>query len=436
MPFGIPAPVEQVVQTGSSLTIAELTARSGAKPRTVVLTGGGLPFMGAEWGSQLVMKTTWYPGNAAEATQQILVPIELPSQWEGMWRRTILSRAPAKYTDETGEQQEVIDPHLLREIIETIHRQGARLRVTWAVSGKMLIGNPKDERGTSQDVRIVREGRISQFATPIERHTDIRWRATFEWMSRGGTSDRVVRSSSDEDPGAAANALQASVLASIEAQNTTIITKRADVPLSATNLTLGKLESLADLPRKAVERYTRSLQKLVNDVKRVGDIGRKFALTPVTVQNGLLDFARNTTAVANQFVTDIDRTPPELLTNKYKTQDLLRSSRYFGNMIVAAQANAARGRDLADRIRKKQVSMPNTGVMTVRDSASSRAGDIIAIHITKDGETPQRVAQKYYGNADRSIDILRANRLPWHTPTFTRGTKLVIPVLVNKTTNV
>lgn len=391
--------------------------------------------MGAEWGSQLVMKTTWYPGNAAEATQQILVPVEVPSQWEGVWRRTTLSRAPARYTDETGEETEIVDPHILREVFEDIHRAGARLRVTWAVTGKMLIGNPKDKRGTNQDVRIVREGRISSFSTPIERHTDIRWRGVFEWMSRGGTSDRVVRSNQDRDPGAAANALQASVLAAIAAQDVVIKKARPDVRLSATAFTLGKLESLADLPRKAVERYTRNLQRVVNDVKRVGDIGRKFATAPVTVQNSLLDFSRNTMAVANQFVTEIDQTPPELLSQKYKLQDMMRSAKYFGNMVVAAQNNSSAARDLAERLRKSQAAMPNTGSMTVRDSASTRAGEIIGIYVTKDGDTPQRVAQRYYGNPDRSIDILRANRMPWHTPTFRAGTKLVIPAIA-RTTNV
>jgi hypothetical protein len=435
MPFGIPAPPDQVVVTGSSLTITELTGRAGGGPRTLVLLGSGLPLMGAEWGSQLNMKTTWYPGNAAEATQQVLVPIELPSQWEGAWRRTLLSRTPALFTDETGETIQIVDPHILREVFEDMHRAGARLRVTWAVSGKMMVGDPKDGRGTVQDVRIIREGRVQQFVTPIDKHTDIRWRATFEWVSRGGTSDKVVRSRQDEDAGAAANALQASVNAVI-ARGIEARFSRTETRLSTSKLTLGKLETLADAPRKITERFTRQLQRVINDVKRTADIGRKFALAPVTVANGMLDFARNTTAITNQFIDQMDRTPPELLSNKSKTQDLMRSSNFFANMIIATQSTARAGQDLAERLAKTQAAGINTAALKVRDSAGSRKGHIIGIYICKEGDTPERVSMRYYGNPDRGTDILRANRLPWHLPLFTKGQKLVIPVLANKATNI
>ena len=102
MPFGV-IPLDQLFNYGSSLTIEELgPAGPDFQPRKIVLIGPALPFQGAEWGFENQIVTTWYPGNGQEATQQNLGPREMPSAWEGEWKRTLMGKSPSIFIDEGG----------------------------------------------------------------------------------------------------------------------------------------------------------------------------------------------------------------------------------------------------------------------------------------------------------------------------------------------
>ena len=115
---------------GSEIAIEELTATEvGLLPRKLVLRGPSLPFMGAEWATEQNVKTTFYTGNR-EGTQQVLGPREVPSTWQGEWRRTMLGHDPAAYFDEFGANNAIVSPHILREIVDSILIGGAKLRVT------------------------------------------------------------------------------------------------------------------------------------------------------------------------------------------------------------------------------------------------------------------------------------------------------------------
>lgn len=431
------------------MTIEELgPSGPGFQPRKVVLLGPSLPFMGAEWAFENNIITTWYPGNATEATQQNLGPREMPSTWEGIWRRTLMGKSPTIYTDEAGASHRLIHPHVLREILEDIARTGVRLRVTWAVRGKEgggqrttgssrsfnLDGTVRLDRilsgdTTDIDVKIVREGRIKTFRTPIDRHTDIRWTIEFHWMSRGGRQDKAASVREDDDAATAAQALEASVNATIEATNEKIRSSTRLIRKSATRLTLGQLENLANAPLKLVTSLTRKLQQNVNSFKRIGDIAKKLRSQPFSIANAVVDFARNTTAIANNFLNDMGRRPPEQNSLKLKVSALLRSANTFNKISNGVVLNARRGYELDTTIRQILVSGANRGALSVRASTSTRAGDIIAIHISKTGDTPQTVSKKYYGNADQGVSILRSNRMSWFTPSFRPGQILIIPAL-------
>ncbi len=414
----------------STLTIEEIAGRSGRKPRILVLTGGGLPFQGATWDSELVMKTTWYAGNAAEATQQILVPVDMPSQWEGMWRRTILAVSPAVYTDETGEVSSVVEPHVLREIVENIHRLGSKIRVTWAVSGTVIVGDPKKGIARPEDIRIVRVGRIKAFGTPIEKHTDIRWHATFEWSGRGTEQQRVANVDGRNDAEAAANALDAALVAAVnEAYNRTWVNKNFDVRKSATRITLGQLEAFADAPRQAVETYTRKLTTVVNDFRRIAEFQRQVAGAPVAIANTAIDFARNALFIVNDFTAQTGRTPAEQMTLKNGVRDLLRAWNQTQRIAESALFQAGAAIDLAGAMRKTRFPVGLTGALSVRESDGTRAKDVIAVHVCRVGDTPVSLSKRYYQNPDRGVDILRANRLEWHLSVFVPGKVLIIPLL-------
>lgn len=425
-------PFDQQFSFGSSLTIEELgPSGPGNKPRKIVLIGPSLPHQGAEWGFENQITTTWYPGNGTEATQQNLGPREMPSAWEGEWKRTLMGKTPSKYSDETGQESIIISPHVLREVFEDIARAGVRLRVTWNVQGTSAIGNPRAKNAKLERFAIVREGRVKQFRTPITRHTDIKWNVEFHWMSRGGQTDRVASVRGDSDLATASNALQSSILATTSFGNAALVSSIPKLRLSATHFTLGQLENIVGAPLRLVTSMTRKLQSIVSDFKRVGDIVNKIRSTPFAIANTIVDFARNTTAVANAFVDEMGRKPPEQLALKTKVSDVLRATNYFAKVSNAAVLNARQGYELDNKTRQILVSGGNRGALTVRQSASTRAGDIIAIHISKTGDTPQRVSSKYYSNPDQGSVILRSNRLPLYTPSFRPGQILIIPALTN-----
>lgn len=448
MPFGFEA---SPVGYGSSLVIEELgPAGPDFRPRKVTLVGPSLPFMGAEWAVANNLVTTWYPGNSAEATQQVLGPRELPSTWEGEWNRTRMGRRPAIYSDESGVERRIVSPHLLREAVEAIVRAGVRLRVTWAVSGQEAVGstvggsfprrNPDGtvvaERSVALDTRpidvqIVREGRVATFRTPIDRHSDIRWSLEFHWYGRGGKQDKTASVREDEKADQAAAALEATVNATVAATLTAIVNSTPDVRKSATRFTLGHLENLASTPTRLVTQLTRQLQQNVSNFRRVGEIGKRVAAQPLAVQQAIIDFARNTKTAANDYQDLLGRRPAELNTNKLRVAAMLRAQNTFARISQTAARNARQAYELEVAQRDAVVSGGNRGALTVRESSTTRAGQLIAIHVTKERETPQTVSVRYYGNPDQGVAILRANRLPYHQPSFRPGTILVIPAVTN-----
>lgn len=446
MPFGAN---EQSLGQASSITIEELgPSGPGLQPRKVVLLGPSLPFQGAEWAFENNLVTTWYPGNGDDGSQQNMGPRELPSSWEGKWSRTLMGKAPSTYSDETGTVNRVISPHLLREVIESIGRAGVRLRVTWAVIGAERVGqqtagfttskNPdgtvRRDRVLNRSLRdtrfkIVREGRIKTFRTPFDRLSDVRWTIEFAWVGRGAAQSKVATVRENEDAAKATQAIVASVNATIAAATTKIFRAEPKIRKSATRFTLGQLENLAAAPTRLTTALTRKLQQNVSDFKRIGDIAAKFESQPLSVTNAVMNFARNTTSVANRFADQMGRRPAEQQSLKTKVSAVLRTTNYFAGVSNAAALNASRGQDLGAAVRRTLVSGANRGAVSVRASSTTRAGEILAIHVAKTGDTPQTVSLRYYGNADQGVAILRANRMPYHQPTFAPGVILVIPSL-------
>ncbi len=413
------------------MTIEELTPTSpGGQPRKVVLLGPSLPFQGAEWGSDSRVLTTWYPGNGVEGSQQNLGSTELPSSWQGEWNRTRMGRAPTIVYDETGTAGAIIDPSELWVLLDDIRAAGARLRVTWSVKGKSLIGDSGSGKSVNESFEVVREGRIKSLRAQVIRHTDITWTAEFHWVSRGGKQQKVANVRREDDLALATSAVNQAIALCV-INDAKIASVKAGIRLSATHLTLGQLEALANAPNALVKDTLRKLTYNVNQFKRIANIAKTLATTPFSVANSVLDFARNTTAICNQFVDEIGRLPAELKVNKSKVSDLTRATKHFGLVTTNMQSAARQASALDQKLRNVLVAGANRGALSVKESSTTRGGDIIAIHVCKQGDTPQRVSQKYYGTVDQSDGILRANRLPLFTPTFRPGLPLIIPALAN-----
>jgi hypothetical protein len=435
--LSLPIPSDQLANLGSSVTIEELEPTTpGGKPRRLILVGGALPLAGqADWAGESSLVTTWYPGNGVEASQQLLGSKLASSSWTGEWNRTRMGRAPSYLFDETGAQRSIVDPTELYLAIEDFREAGARLRVTWSVKGREILGtnlSSAEPTDRSVDFEIVREGRIKTFKINPDRATDVKWTIQFDWSSKGGRIDRVASVRRDEDLALASTAATRAIDALDFYVDTKIVSVKKGARLSAGRLTLGQLESLANAPLKAVNAAMAKLRYNVNQFKRAGDLARKLASTPFALANSVLDFARNTTAIANQFVDSFGRTPPELLATKQKVADLARATKYFGGIEQGMRGAASAASALDVRMREALVAGANRGALTVKESSTTRQGELIAIHVCKAGDTPQRVSQKYYRNPDQGEAILRANRRPLHTPTFRPGLILIIPALTNR----
>ncbi len=395
----------------------------------MTLRGTGLPFQGATWGSQLHIVTDWYPGNGDDATQQVLGPRDPPSAWEGMWSRTLLGREPISFVDEGGQLQELVDPIEIHEQFESMQRNGARLRVTLAVRGGSVSGNVIDNNDIKvTNFRIVREGRCPSFEIKYKRHDMLGWSMQWEWAGRGGKR-RVADARKDSDlqtasvdVEAAVNAMQAIVDGKIKSIKSTIRS-------SASTLTLGRLESVADSVTRSVNDALRGLRRQVNTFKQVGDLAAKIQRTPLAVANATIDFSRNTIVIANQFVQREGQIPAEVGSVKDRVADILRAKNYSWQSSEAASRTATSAWILDAKLRKVLAAGSNTGALTVKDSASTRAGQVQAIYICRVGDTPQNVSQKFYQTPDHGIDILRSNRLPWMVPKFFPGQILIIPSL-------
>jgi len=416
----------------STLIIEETgPAGPGKKPRRIVLLGSGLPFMGSEWAFENNVITTWYPGNPVEATQQNLGPRELPSTWQGDWRRTRLSRTPCRFTNDQGAEVSIIDPQGLREAFELIGRSGIRLRVTWSVNANEGQGNSASGFSQLKNTQILREGLIKNAHFSFIRHTDIGWTVEFNWASRGGTQDRVVSVRSDEDLDAASNALLVNAAGINFALESSIVKAKKDVRKSAVKFSLGQFEALANAPLQAVNSFNRQIQQNVSQIKQLGSVINTFRTQPAAITGSFINLAKNTQSIAINLIDTLGRQPPEVQANKTRVASLLRANRYFASVAEQARLTAESSRDLALRLRAPLVQRGGAPVISVQESQTTRAGQVLGVHVCHEGDTPQKVSIQYYKTPDHGSDILRANKLPLYQPSFLPGAVLIIPALGN-----
>jgi phage tail protein X/stage V sporulation protein SpoVS len=404
----------------SSVTIEELTAGPGLQPRMVLLQGPSLPFQGAGWAGENAVVTEWYAGNGDEATQQNLGPSEKPSTWQGRWARTMMGKAPSLARDSSGAVITLVDPDALRERLEDLLRGGTRLRVTWSQAS-----DSPSSRG-----KLVREGRASAWEFKYVRVQDVEWTITFDWQSRGA---RVQTVTSVRDGALDASAAQMSIAATDLANQlatAAFIQSNSAIYKSATQLTLGQLESIAAAPSAVANSLQRSVLQVEDKMKQVVTIAQTLESQPQAVTAAAVNIAKNAVALAQQFVDQMGEVPFETMqtAGKGSVHDLLRSYRYFGRTSEAAYAAALAAQEVVRQLQQRAPSAPGAGGISPQ-SATAQEGDMLTVYVTKDGDTPARISLRFYGSMDHGVDILQANRLPWHQPTFPKGKPLFIPRL-------
>lgn len=382
------------VQQSSTIVIEELT---GDK-RKVGLIGAALPFQGAAWGSQMRLSTKWYVGNNAEATQQVLGPIELPSEWEGEWNTTRMIVDPSWFTSAAGApQQAIVRASTMREILDVLFNAGTRLRVTWST-------------GSDDDARsIMREGRAAEWTFKHIRMDDIQWQIKFEWISRGRVMQRAI-ALRGEDVDAAVRDAKAkfadAVSKALSDQASAKQSKRAQNP-PATTFTLGDIEAFANGPMKMLQSFTRFGDAITNRLKHIGDLALKMRGLTAELAGECVDTATNAVAVCTQFCDAISQPAPETLALQNKVSNLLQTTSYFGS----AEDNVNEATDsavvLLERSRDRGASRP-TG--SGRTKSSAAPADIIGVWIARKGDTYASISLMFYQTPDYGYAIAKVNK--------------------------
>jgi hypothetical protein len=399
----------------SSLVIKELT---GLK-RVVTLRGPSLPFQGATWGGLLRVTTTWYPGNAAEATQSVMGPADKPSTWVGAWRTPMMLRTPALFSEGGGSDQYVVQAFTLATLLDDIFRLGQRLRVEW----QNTVERSTDSALTTQTHRIVREGRCVDWDWDYDRADDIEWTVTFDWASRGARQQKVVTRRNENIAGklTAMEIALADAVAVLESN--ALVSSDVDVVNSANTLSLGDLENIADFPADTFQQFTRTAQLISNRFKHIGDLIAKVRAIPLQLANQALDVANNTVAIASQFIDTMSRQPPELNVARVKVSQLSKATEFFNDGITQAEIirNAAQG------------------LKTVVEDRALNEKTILAVHVVRgvvdipdsgqQGELLANVSTHYYKTPDHAATIAQANLLPVNQMFAERGSVLIIPTL-------
>jgi len=369
--------------------------------------------MGAEWGMKLSVVTTWYPGNGDEATQQVLGPQELPSRWNGEWNRTRLGRQPALYSDETGSQITMVDPTDLRDVLESIARAGRRLRVVWGVTSD--TGDPS-ATGT-----LTREGRCTELKFKHTRVQDIEWEGNFEWQSRGTQTQKVSSTRANtvnSNSAAYQNKINALVAANVQAS------LQSQAP---SNITLGQIEALANYPTALTNALAREVQQIASDVGTVVDIAATLASQPVQIANRAINLARNTVSEINSFYDELSEVPIEYMSLKTDVASICFAINTYYPQSDAARDAANVGQQFVIDLQQEIQSLDNVGL--INPQRLTNPNSVQQVHVCKVGDTPVSVSQEYYQTPDHAVDILRANKMSWYTPTFPPGKIVIIPVL-------
>lgn len=423
------------VPYGSYILIEELNGQGEPTGRKLTLQGATMPFVGASWTTEQTIVTDWYPGNATDATQQVLGAKELPSTWTGEWRRRLMGREPATFVDVDTSVSTIVSPHVLFETIRTFFvLSGSALRVSWITAGPTWAGNPiLDREGNpalaGQDVSyaLVRVGRLKTITPSFNTISEIAWSMSFEWS---GTGDRTNRTPTVREQ---VNLVAASTQFKNNLDAVAKQISKQTIKKSFLAKTIGSLNQLASAPTKLVDGYTSELSTAAFEFEKVTSVAERFAILPQSVAGSVQNLARSVGRNSRTLKRKLERIPVELMVNYVFVVDMMNAQGSFGEYEDIAQGQSDKAYELDKAVLEQKFAASNTGQIPNDDSRGSGKG-ILAIHICKEGDTPNSLAIKYYQDADRGDEICKANRLPWQLPKFTKGQILLIPAVPTQRT--
>lgn len=398
-----------------SVFIIEELPQPGFAGSKLELRGGGLPKTGATWGGKQLVITKWYVGNPV-ATQQSLGSRENPSTFEGMWRRNLLEQSPAIWTDEFGNRNEVVHPHILMQLVDDIRTRGYPLRVMWTAK-------PSD----SADVQVIREGRLTDCEFPIDRAEDIGWKMTFDWKSRGlpetlATNFRDPLASNENA------ALQLKIndcLVKIAALKNKL---GPDQYGSTTSFGLDQLAKLASYPTDIMEGLTTQFNSILVKLSDVEQLAQQIALTPAQVADMTLSICNSTLALCNQSVLDTMNIPAEYAqVDKGTAADAARNANYLAGVTDSVTQVEIKTLEIIRALLRQKASQSpvDASGAVVGDAGDTALSN--TLYKVKAGDTAISISIQFYGSPDYAGAVLKANRLSPYTVDLDVGSIIVVP---------
>lgn len=403
----------------SSVIVIEELPSPGFAGTRLELRGGGLPKIGAAWGGKHTVITRYYSGNPV-ATQQAIGPQEVPSSWEGVWRRNILEVSPATWTDENGISTSVVQPITLMQLLDDIRFRGYPLRVTWATALKEI------QTTGDSDVQIIREGRLTDINFPVDRAEDIAWKATFTWYSRGQPAQQrtSLRNASSTD------SLAGLTISVQEALVRAQALKNKINPLSqygaASNFSLSDLDKLATYPQSLMDDLNNQFNVVLSRISDVSDAVNDALVTPAEVASKALSMANSALAVCNQFMLNMGELPSEYVSTSGDAADVARNAKYLADTADSMWTVIEQVLDIVQQAAKAKASQSALDGQGARVGDGSGSQDAV-IYKVKRGDTPISISLFFYQSPDYGGAILQANRLPPYTINLDVGSILVIP---------
>ncbi len=412
------------MQYSSSIVITELNA-DGSTYRGCTLRGPALPFMGASWSFENRLPTEWYPGNQQEATQHVMGRKEMPSTWNGEWNKTRMVRAPSTTVDEDGNAASVTDPTVLHDFLTEMFSSGRRLRVVWSTE-QMPNSNSTSELSNVQAISysITREGRCERF----EPKFDIEWSAQFTWVSRGATTAFVTQ---PRDQSVANNSSQYNnALAAIIATN-----QYAAQAANPSHFTLGQLEQLASYPSEIVTDVTRSMLQLENGLGQIVNVAATIASEPDQIKRAAINSARNTMQLAQENYQQLSSIGIETMSTQDDVASILRAHAQFAQTQEACLEAAAAAFNFLFATRNAVPVHAPSLAGAINPQSAPDPSTILAVYQVVQGDTLNKVSQRFYGNPDHGDDIARANGLSDYSLLLPQGKIIIVPRISSSSSN-
>ena len=389
----------------SEIVIVE---QAGAK-RELRLQGPALPKQGANWGGKNRLVTTWYPGNSQQATQQVLGPTEIPTNWAGIWRSTMLHRTPAIFVPRPGTQQRLVFADGLREIFEDILRRSALLLVYWISAETTTFG------GRS----ITRTGRASDWNFNYARVDDIDWTVTWEWTGRGLSQQRVTQFRTD-GTNQSNMALMAAITQAVQeaASRTKMQLSKRTIPNSASKFTLGQIEQILDAPGQLMKDFSQSMRSVETSFGHIADIVSRTKGLPYEIASQALDIATGAIQTANRFNDQISQKPPELLQTQNSLAALTRAASFFKGGQDAADIVVSRtypiSADIRAQIDARRASGANGNAQPLTNNAAASLNGKkteVQTYVVRQSDTLLGISLQFYGVIEGAYGIAFANGL-------------------------